>query len=60
MRYPRRFLIDERGQDLIEYTIIMALIAIIGAAIFGKIGSSIGTIWGDGNSVLGNAANAAS
>ena len=40
-----RFLKDEQGQDLIEYTLLMAFIALASAAIFTNAGSSIKSIW---------------
>ncbi len=43
---------DEQGQDLIEYTLLMAFIALASAAIFIGAGSSIKTIWTNANSQL--------
>jgi Flp pilus assembly pilin Flp len=51
-----RFLKDEEGQDLIEYTLLMAFIALASAAIFVKAGTSVSTIWGNANSQLASAA----
>ena len=43
---------DEQGQDLIEYTLLMAFVALASAAIFlGDGGSSMG-IWSTTNSQL--------
>ena len=53
-----RFLKDEEGQDLIEYTLLMAFIALASAAIFVKAGNSISTIWGNANTQLASAAAA--
>ncbi|HEX4274338.1 MAG TPA: Flp family type IVb pilin [Bryobacteraceae bacterium] len=54
------FVKDEQGQDLIEYTLLMAFIALASAAIFVNAGKSISTIWGSANTQLSNAALSAS
>ena len=51
---------DERGQDLIEYTLLLAFVALASAALFTSAGSSVSTIWGAANTNLGNAASQAS
>jgi Flp pilus assembly pilin Flp len=53
------FVRDEQGQDLIEYTLLMAFIALASAAIFINAGKSISGIWGNASTQL-SAANAAS
>jgi Flp pilus assembly pilin Flp len=50
------FVREEEGQDLIEYTLLMAFIALASAAIFVKAGSSISQIWGSANTQLASAA----
>jgi Flp pilus assembly pilin Flp len=55
-----RFLKDESGQDLIEYTLLMAFVALASAAIFVSTGQSISTIWGSTSTQLSNAAVSAS
>lgn len=60
MKLFQRFLKDEQGQDLIEYTLLMAFIALASAAIFVSAGQSISTIWGSTSTQLSNAATAAS
>jgi len=47
-----RFLKDEQGQDLIEYTLLMAFIALASAAIFTNAGTSIKGIWTSASSNL--------
>ena len=49
---------DDSGQDLIEYTLLMAFLAIASAALFLGAGGSISGIWNVSNSQLA-AANAA-
>ena len=46
------FLRDEQGQDLIEYTLLMAFIALASAAIFTSAGGSIQGIWSSASSQL--------
>ena len=58
MRPVKRFLRDEQGQDLIEYTLLMAFIALASAAIFTNAGKSIKGIWGVASNQL-SAANVA-
>ena len=43
---------DEQGQDLIEYTLLMAFVALASAALFIGAGSSIEGIWSTTNSQL--------
>jgi Flp pilus assembly pilin Flp len=50
---------DESGQDLIEYTLLMAFIALASAAIFISAGGSINAIWATGSTELTSAANVA-
>jgi Flp pilus assembly pilin Flp len=60
MNLFKRFLSDEQGQDLIEYTLLMAFIALASAAIFVSAGGSISGIWGTASTQLVNAATASS
>jgi Flp pilus assembly pilin Flp len=59
MKHLNRFLNDESGQDLIEYTLLMAFVALASAALFIGAGGSIKGIWSTTNSQLA-AANTAS
>ena len=43
---------DEQGQDLIEYTLLMAFVALASAALFLGVGGSISGIWTTSNSQL--------
>ena len=36
---------DEQGQDLIEYTLLLAFVALASAALFISTGGSVSTIW---------------
>ena len=51
---------DEQGQDLIEYTLLIAFVALASAALFIGAGGSIKTIWTTANTQLANAANSGS
>jgi len=56
-----RFLRDEQGQDLIEYTLLLAFVCLASAALFISAGGSVGGIWTQANSRLSQAnASAAS
>jgi Flp pilus assembly pilin Flp len=56
----RSFINNEQGQDLIEYTLLMAFVALASASIFFSAGNSVSTIWTNGSTQLSNAAVAAS
>jgi Flp pilus assembly pilin Flp len=51
---------DDSGQDLIEYTLLMAFVALASAALFIGAGGSIKGIWSSSNSQLDAANTAAS
>ena len=50
-----RFLRAEEGQDLVEYTLLLAFVCLASAALFIGAGKSMASIWTDTNVVLGNA-----
>jgi Flp pilus assembly pilin Flp len=50
---------DETGQDLIEYTLLMAFVALASAGLFISSGASISAIWSTSNSQLSAAATTA-
>ena len=54
------FVKDEQGQDLIEYTLLLAFVALASAALFTSAGASVKTIWGAASTNLANAATQAS
>jgi Flp pilus assembly pilin Flp len=55
----REFISDDQGQDLIEYTLLMAFVALASAALFIGAGGSIKGIWSTTASQL-EAANSGS
>jgi Flp pilus assembly pilin Flp len=58
MMIMTRFLQDEQGQDLIEYTLLLAFVCLASAALFISAGGSVGGIWTQANTQL-TTANAA-
>jgi len=60
MKFLKTFWQEEDGQDLIEYTLLLAFIALASASIFLSAGGSISSIWTQGSNTLANAATAAS
>ncbi len=56
MSMIQRFLIEEEGQDLIEYTLLLAFVALASASLYTNAGKSVKTIWGAASTSLSNAA----
>ncbi len=56
----RNFMQDEQGQDLIEYTLLLAFVAMASAALFIGAGNSVSGIWSVTNSRLAVANTSAS
>lgn len=53
------FLREENGQDLVEYSLLLAFVCLASAALFIGAGTSIAGIWNQANSRLTNANAAA-
>jgi len=49
----------EEGQDLIEYTLLLAFVALVAAGLFIQAGNVTAGIWGTANSLLSSANTAA-
>jgi Flp pilus assembly pilin Flp len=60
MKTVRNFWNDDQGQDLIEYTLLMAFVALASAALFIGAGGSVSGIWTTTNSQLAAANTSAS
>jgi Flp pilus assembly pilin Flp len=60
MTYLRNLWKDEQGQDLIEYSLLMAFVALASAALFLGAGKSISGIWSTTNNQLAAASTQAS
>jgi Flp pilus assembly pilin Flp len=56
----KSFLGAEEGQDLVEYTLLLAFVALGSAALFISAGRSVSGIWSTANSRLAAANSAAS
>ena len=52
MTFLRNIWSDEQGQDLIEYTLLMAFVALASAALFLGAGKSVQGIWSASSSQL--------
>jgi Flp pilus assembly pilin Flp len=55
----KQFFGVDQGQDLIEYTLILAFVALASAALFISAGGTVNSIWSITNTQLTNAASAA-
>jgi len=51
-----RFVRGDEGQDLVEYTLLLAFVCLASAALFIGAGKSMANIWVDTNVILTNAA----
>jgi len=49
------FVRDEQGQDLIEYTLLLAFVCLASAALFIGAGNTLAGIWSTTNTILVNA-----
>ena len=56
----RNFLREESAQDLIEYTLLLAFVALASASLFLSAGNSVSGIWQSGSTQLASAAVTAS
>ena len=54
-----RFMREDEGQDLVEYTLLLAFVCLASAALFIGAGNSLAGIWTTTNKVLVNANTAA-
>jgi Flp pilus assembly pilin Flp len=60
MKRMAKFLRDEQGQDLIEYTLLMGFVALASASIYISTGSSTQVIWTSASNYLISASTQAS
>jgi len=51
----KRFIKDEQGQDLIEYTLLLAFVCLATSALFVSSGGSLSGIWTSANTELAHA-----
>lgn len=50
---------EDGGQDLVEYTLLLAFVCLASAGLFTSVGGSVGGIWKQANTLLVNANAAA-
>jgi Flp pilus assembly pilin Flp len=55
----KQFVLREEGQDLVEYTLLLAFVCLASAALFINAGQSISAIWNQTNTILSQANSAA-
>ena len=48
---------EEDGQDMVEYALLLAFIALAGVAVLSTVRTNIKTIWTNINSTIANAAS---
>lgn len=56
----RNFTRDEQGQDLVEYTLLLAFVCLASAAIFINVGGGLSGIWQSTSTIVQNASTVAS
>lgn len=56
-RQAQSFLADEQGQDMVEYTLLIAFVALAAAAIFTTSTQAMGGIWQHDGATLNTANN---
>ena len=54
-QFVLQFVREEKGQDLVEYTLLLAFVCLASAALFIQAGASLQGIWGDANGIISNA-----
>ena len=54
-----QFVREEEGQDLVEYTLLLAFVCLASAALFIGAGKSMAKIWVDTNLIVTNAGEVA-
>ena len=57
--FINRFLRADEGQDLVEYTLLLAFVCLASAALFIGAGKSMANIWVDTNLIMTNAGQVA-
>jgi Flp pilus assembly pilin Flp len=60
IRMLKQIWTNEEGQDLIEYTLLLAFVALVAAGLFIQAGTVTAGIWGTAKQVLTNASTNAS
>jgi Flp pilus assembly pilin Flp len=58
-QFIMQFVQEDKGQDLVEYTLLLAFVCLASAALFIGAGNSLSGIWTDANAIIANANTAA-
>lgn len=59
LSYLKTWMESEEGQDIIEYALMVVLVAVVGVILFGAMGTNIKTIWNAVSNVVANASTQA-
>ena len=59
MHNGKLFCRDESGQDMVEYSLLLAFVCLLSAALFIGVGKNVASIWGYANQSLSQAYSAA-
>ena len=59
MSFLKNFLKNEEGQDMVEYTLLLAFVALSAGAAYVSIGNNVSSIWSKAQGDLTSAASAA-
>ncbi|HUE01641.1 MAG TPA: hypothetical protein VMR62_18870 [Bryobacteraceae bacterium] len=51
-RFSKVFLAEDGGQDLVEYTLLVAFVALASAGLFLGSGANVSQVWSSANNVL--------
>ena len=54
--YIKNWMEEQKGQDIIEYAVMVALVAVVGAIIFTSISADLNVIWQKVEEVVNKAA----
>lgn len=60
MQIVKQFLLDESGQDLVEYSLLIVFVLIASTIVLQETGSSVVPVWKTGKSIVEDAAVRAS
>ena len=48
----KKFILDEEGQDLVEYALLLVFLALAAIAVLPRLGSSVNKVFSQSNSAL--------
>ncbi len=56
MNMLRKFMSEERGQDMVEYALLLGFVAVVAAAVITTVGADVKTVWTVTSNHMANAA----